>query len=250
MLISTRGSADLVAGTALSEDTQLIGSTYGGVAAFVLMSVVNFTIQAIPVMALLVLYAAILSSYSKSVITFQVPGKLNRAAGVLGLLAGIFLFFNQAEKAQAQILNKNAADTARKGKLTLAESMLKKLEHRLPESESYWVNYGDVLYQLKKYKEAGAALKKAQHFSSNPEHYFVSGSCYEKMGEYLLAESDYRTARFLQPGKFKYRMALMRVYLKVKNHAAAAVVARDIVELGPKVLSPEVSKYKRIAKKY
>jgi tetratricopeptide (TPR) repeat protein len=126
--------------------------------------------------------------------------------------------------------------------------MLKKLEHRLPESESYWVNYGNVLYQLKKYKEAGAALKKAQHFSSNPEHYFVSGSCQEKLGEYLLAESDYRTARFLQPGKFKYRMALMRVYLKVKNRSAAAMVARDILKLEPKIQSAEVSKYKNMAK--
>jgi len=240
------------------EEQQAISiCTYAGIVAFVVMSLFNFSMQAIPAACLFMLYISIYSvnysfrSHPRPMFLtggWHLSSSLRLGIGAGCIIGGVFICFYQTENVHADLKNKHAADLAAKGDLIGARTILQQLESVLPESESYWRNYGQVLFELKNYPEALMAFNRAKTFSSNPDLYFKSGLCHERSGNYSQAATDYLMAKNIQPARFKHRMALMNVYLKSRNAAAAGDMAQEILVLKPKIPSDKVRRYKSAAR--
>lgn len=231
-------------------------AAYAGVFGFACMSLFNFTIQAVPLLPLLMLYAAILCSHSiYTDSTFLWKFEVNTeakvyfkisSAGVLVVIAA-FLGIHEWRRANADYLNKRALILAKGGQLQAALKILAPLDTPLAMHESYWTNYASLLISVHDYNNALSKLEHAKSLTSAPELYMNSGHCYLRLKKYPEAVKEFSQAVLLQPSKFSYRSALMKSHLSTGNISQAIAVAKDIVSLKPKIPSKQVNVYKQKA---
>lgn len=223
-------------------------AAYAGIAAFSVMSVFNFTVQAIPVMGVFILYAAY------HITNVHVTGSKNNnrsfparpvaiTLSMVSLLACMVMLLSVT----AYIRNKIAHRTFKEGNRQEAIGMLVALENELKGAVYYWQHYGNLLYEQKKYDLAVDKFAKATAFSSDPDLYLRIGNCYYKTGEYTRAEAAYLLALNMVPNRFKPRYALMKLYLNRNDTAHVLHTAAELVALQPKVPSREVTIYKKEA---
>lgn len=95
------------------------------------------------------------------------------------------------------------------------------------------------------------ALFKYNHsklFTSDPEIYFKSGICYERLGNVDSAVSSYRQSAMLDPNKMKPRFALMRLYLKMADTVSAVRMAKEIISMPVKIATEQADRYQRRAR--
>lgn len=226
-------------------------AAYSGILIFSGMSVVNFTIQAIPVWCLFLFYVAVLNQYLPARI-FVIPSKVKykRLMGSLLILVGIYTFYLRLNEATAHRSNKLISNLLDPEDLNQASNLLSGLEKELSTSESYWRNYANILYQKKDYKTSLDKLHKAQIFTSSPSTYFLSGMCYTRLKQYSKASNSFEQAVFLEPNRFRPRYYLMNSAIKEEDIQKAITVARELIALKPKVPSPEVNWYKESASRF
>jgi O-antigen ligase len=223
---------------------------FAGVCAFTVMSLVNFTIQAIPVMGLFMMYAALISAPSQ----FQKKEKKNRpvASITLGIfLVVIALYFGitRAGTGMAQLKLKNTVSLRKQDNTGKTLAVMKSLEPQLATSEGYQQQYGKALMANEQYTQALVQFGEAARYTSLPDLYMNISRCYEKLGDTMKAENNYRLAMNIQPSRFAPRYALMQLYLRTGNMGKAEDMAKGIIQLKPKVPSKEVEFYKREALK-
>lgn len=234
--------------------TDQITAAYSGVVVFVCMSAVNFTIQAIPVWCIFLLYTAVLNRYLPAgnkiySETFKMKGHKGLTGGLL-ILAGAGICYFQFREASAQRINKIAGDPLQQKSTNQKLSLLSGLEQELSRSESYWRNYANTLYMNKNYRAALDKLKEAQKFTSSPNTYLLSGMCYTRLKQHHHAVSSFQQAVFLEPSRFKPRYYLMNSAIKAGDTEKAVIVARQLIALKPKIPSREVNRYKRSARQF
>ena len=223
-------------------------AAYAGIAAFSIMSIFNFTVQAIPVMGVFILYAAY---HITNVHVTRTPNN-NRSfpprpvaitLGMVSLLTCMIMLLSVTAYAR----NKMAHRTFKEGNRREAIKMLAALEGELKCAVYYWQHYGNLLYEQKKYNMAIDKYAKATAFSSDPDLYLRIGNCYYKTGEYPKAEAAYLLALNMVPNRFTPRYALMKLYLNRNDTAHVLHTAAELVALPPKVPSREVAIYKKEA---
>ncbi|MFM9826138.1 O-antigen ligase family protein [Flavobacterium sp.] len=227
--------------------------SYAGVIGFMAMSMVNFTIQNIPVMSLLTLYAAIICSMLEPI---QLPHylvfiKTNNAIKFLSktliITISLFLAYTLFGIAKADSQNKKASLLKKERHYEQALLIMPSLEPYLKDDSDYWKNYGNLYYQTHNYPVAIACLKKGKETDASPELYLGLGVCYEKLNQYPTAIAQYTQLIALHPSKFEYRYRLMNAYVQNKNIEKAIAVANEIITLKPKIPSKKVNQYKYAA---
>ena len=227
---------------------------YAGIVAFAVMSLVNFTVQAIPVMAVFVLYAAIItqvsvqdgsgtSGYLKAAFFQLKPGSL-KLLGCILIVFSLFLLSKQIPVIYAQWQTKKVSLLVQKRDYVRAIHLLKPLEKELYNSEGYLRLYAKALYGCKSYNEAIKKYQQAKAFTSSPEVYRQNAFCHIKTGDFLNAEKGLFTALYIEPNSFFTRDALLKLYLKAGATRAAKAMAQDIITLNPKIPSAKVDAYK------
>lgn len=228
--------------------------SYAGMVAFIGMSMVNSTIQIIPIMCLLIIYAAIICSKLEPIqlptyLSFLETNKsiplLTKTTIASGSLYVLYLLFGMAT---ADNLNKKAALLKKEEHYEQALQIMPDLAKNINSYSDYWKNYGVIHLEMQQYSKALYCLEKAKIWSSLPELYNGCGFCYEKLHQYPQAITEYETLVALYPSKFLYRMVLLRTYLKNKDTVKAIVLAQEIIQMKPKIPSEKVDRYKNICR--
>lgn len=229
-----------------------INMSFSGIMIFALMSSINFTMQAIPVMAMFIIYCSYLMIFTVTS-SKEIHLRTNKKNGILkvcyifiGMMV-IFIFINSIILVDAELSNKRADVLNQKGKRIQALKMMKNINQDLILNDSYWKNYGRILLNLNKYNEAINKFNEAKKRSSTPDLYLQSGFCYTKTKQYHKASIEYEKAVFLDPNKFLNRYLLVQSYIKTKDTTNIIFYAKSILDLPPKINSKQVTMYKQFA---
>lgn len=239
-------------------EQNMLYACYSGIVAFAFMSVVNFTIQAIPVMCLFVLYAAILTAMpcnrkaatnSRFAILSNhvLFNKVTRVAKATLILIACLCGFHVYTLANADRQQKIAIDLNRQGSSKKALTIMTALERKLSGYDSYWKSYGTINLQTKEYSVALSKFLRARELSSSPDIYLNIGYCFGKLGQYAEAVKAYEQAVLFDPGKFANRYRLMNACMQNSDTLKAVSTAQGIITLKPKIPSDKVKDYKNAA---
>lgn len=244
----------------LQDNVEIISKTkknifnlsYAGVVAFIGMSMVNSTIQIVPVMCMMIIYAAIICS---TLIPLPLPVKFSfieksKAISILYkslvIITSIYFLYLLFGMVIADKQNKKAKLLKESGYYEQALQIMYTLKPYLEEDSYYWENYGRIHFRAQNFQEAIVCFKKAQTLSALPSLFIGAGKNYEKLQQYSQAIKEYETLISLNPTKFSYRMLLLEAYLKNKDSAKAIKIAQRIIQLKPKIPSEKVNRYKNI----
>jgi O-antigen polymerase len=223
-------------------------TAHAGVVAFVVMALFNFTIEAVPVMCLFLIYSALLATVAGSRPVIKIVNKQKSwmlSAGIIAL--AMFIGISQLKLATASTDGQYAARLSKQGNNISALSLLSALENKLAGSVTYLSNYANALYADKKYAEAAEQLTKAIAIQSTPEMYVLLGYCYQATGKINDAVEKFKIARDMVPGRLLPRFALMQVYLNTNDTDNAKKIAAEVMSIQPKVISKETTFYKQEA---
>lgn len=225
-------------------------AAYSGIAAFAVMSIFNFTVQAIPVMCLFILYASVKISdvdYTFKTKPFFFPKKPMLVFTSLFIIAGVSVGVSQYSLMDEYALEKEAQTLAVNGQIQDAITIFASQQNKLNHYGYYWLHYTNALYANKQYALAAAQLQEALHYTSNPELYLLQGNCYFKLQRYSEAQAAYNTAKYIQPNHFAPRYALMKLYYYTKDSVNAIKTANEIIAMQPKTASETIDFYKKEA---
>ena len=221
-------------------------SAYAGVAAFGLMSFFNFTIQAIPVMALFVIYSGVICAHP-SLKRYAVNKKRHKVIGAFLIVAGSVVALITVTGVYYNLLNKDAKCEAAAGSFS---DSIEKLEHigdHLNTNNEYWMNYGNVLLAQHDYPSALAKFERAEALSSDPNLYMKSAQCRAACQDLLGAKNDLLIANCIDPNRISPKYALMQILLEMRDTAGSVSMAHDILTNIPKINSAKNVKYQQAA---
>lgn len=109
--------------------------------------------------------------------------------------------------------------------------------------------FGTALREAGRYNESNAMLRQGTKVSCDPVFYTLMGNNYRDLGAVAEAESAYRKAFVMLPGRMYPLYRLMKLYEADGQMQKAEEVARKIIAFRPKVDSPAVREMKNEAKK-
>ena len=220
--------------------TEITRAALSGCAAFALMSLFNFTIQAMPAYLVFILYAVItLQSRAKRRVSID-----RRIMGGFFMASGLVLLVFQGQLAQAYYQVKEAVVAEKNGNNQEAEALLKPLQNLLSTSDTYWQTYAATLFLSGRYAEATPLLERQKELAADPDTYLREGYCLQHLKKYTAAEAQFRMAKSILPGRLTPRYALMRLYTDEGDTTRALASAREILTIQPKTHSRTEEKYK------
>lgn len=109
--------------------------------------------------------------------------------------------------------------------------------------------FGTALREAGRYNESNAMLRLGTRVSCDPVFYTLMGNNYRDLGAVAEAESAYRKAFGMLPGRMYPLYRLMKLYEAEGQMRKAEEMARQIIAFRPKVDSPAVREMKNEAKK-
>ena len=109
--------------------------------------------------------------------------------------------------------------------------------------------FGTALREAGRYNESNAMLRQGTRVSCDPVFYTLMGNNYRDLGAVAEAESAYRKAFGMLPGRMYPLYRLMKLYEAEGQMRKAEEMARQIIAFRPKVDSPAVREMKSEAKK-
>lgn len=109
--------------------------------------------------------------------------------------------------------------------------------------------FGTALREAGRYNESNAMLRQGTRVSCAPVFYTLMGNNYRDLGAVAEAESAYRKAFGMLPGRMYPLYRLMKLYEAEGQMRKAEEMARQIIAFRPKVDSPAVREMKNEAKK-
>lgn len=232
------------------KDKELITSC-AAVVSFATMAMVNFTMQAIPVMCLFIIYCSIIASFHISEYTFIKSTNYKVVNYLLGfslMLISAFTIYKISNIAYADLTNKKANQLLKQGHKNEALNTIASIGDELKNDSNYWRNFANIQASLGNDSIALTLLKKAKENTSSPDVYAKAGFSYNRLKQYSNAVIEYQQAINLHPTRFAYRNALMNSYQELGDRTKVIVVAKDIIALKPKIPSAQVNRYKNAAK--
>lgn len=238
----------------IANKNNLAPLAYAGIVGFLVMSMFNFAIQVVPVMAVLILYTAIVCRHLNPICfsyksSFLQTKWLRISSKSFICLCSCYLLYSVVNITYADSQNKKASILKSNGQFKEALELMTKIEYWQQEESNYWKNLGNIHFLNRDYVAALKSLNRAKEVSSTPDLYLGSGICYYNQKLYAQAINQYTQLVLLHPSKFHYRFRLMTAYFKNKDTANTLIVAKGILDLKPKISSEKVTKYKKIAYK-
>ncbi len=219
-----------------------------GIIACTAMSLVNFTIQSIPVMSVVVVYAAILFCNDTTVGKAMPTGSYLRKAAATGLLiTGCWLGMKTVQLLRQHYTIGRVVQLAIKQQYTTALQTLQHLPAKAQQGEDYWRTTANLHYFSGNKAAAGAAYQQALQYTSAPEMYQQAGNCLLAQQQYSRAAAAYQTALHIQPNRFTPRYLLLCLYIQQQDSSKALRLAQDILQLEEKIPSEQTALYKRTA---
>lgn len=129
------------------------------------------------------------------------------------------------------------------------EDYCKKYED-LKAYPDFMFTFGSALREAGRYNESNAMLRQGTRVSCDPVFYTLMGNNYRDLGAVAEAESAYRKAFGMLPGRMYPLYRLMKLYEAEGRVHEAEEMARQITAFRPKVDSPAVREMKNEAKEF
>jgi len=225
-----------------------VTSAYAGVFAFAVMSMVNFTIQAVPAMAMFIIYSSILCAAAEFK-PVHIFAWARYPITIILTAIGLFISVSQTKQASSSIKSKQAYLLSQAGKNDPAIRNFKSLENSLTMSELYWSNYGFALFKEKKYSEALEKFKRAASLKSKPGTYLQMAMCYQKLGNSDSAIICNTFAKNMEPCRLMPVFSMMMLYRDKNDINNMVSMAKEIMTMPVKVRSRETDLFKMAANK-
>ena len=156
-------------------------TAFSAIGAVALMSVVNFTVQAIPLWMLLLTYSASVL-HNKEI---AIKGQSIKMYVILSVMCffSLWLSVGTYKNLIAQLNLKNASEYAKNKNYNRAIQILSKHSNYASTSESYFKILGELFLRQERYNDAISAFKQALKYSSSPRIYAGLAKSYLMVGE-------------------------------------------------------------------
>lgn len=221
---------------------------FSGICAFIVMSLVNFTTQAVPVWCLFLIFASLLSVNAVSIKQIHFNLFWTKTWALLIILMGLYLGVIQSLKAKGFMLIKKSEQLLKQGYAKEALIQMNAYVKYLDNSESFIQEYAKTLFANGNYFEAIVKYKEALCYTSSPDLFSNIGLCYQKIGNITDAKKSFKTAVYIVPNRFYARFQLMNLYVQNGDTINALNIAHTIDDMAIKVPSTEIDQYKNYAK--
>ena len=234
---------------------------FAGIVTFTIMCLFNFTVQALPLRALFIIYAGVCCVERKSILhldlaTFTKLPNLananifNKTPFRVGVTVfSLFLFFKLLTLSKAYSQCNTILETQNDLGSKEALQEMSSLKDDLIHSTYYLHGYANLLFRSKYYGAAIEKYNQALNYSSDPSIYMELGNCQSKKGRLTEAVMDYCIAAKIEPHFFAPRYGLMRLYGYKKDTTNEKIIAQEIIVMIPKKESKKVDYYKTEARK-
>ncbi len=235
----------------IDSEIQVIVSCIIGIIVLLFMSLVNFTITAVPIMCIFLLFASIISA-----------SKLNESEPVIMssfikkfftltfILMGLLLFYNNLTTAFYQRKITTAINYAKDKEYANAFSVLETIPIRYQKNVNFYQSLSNLYYLNNQKDKALEVYEKSNLLYSSPLLYQQIGDCYFAQKGYSNAIQNYEMAKNIQPNRFTPRYLLLKVYIEQKDKINALKYANEIVLLDEKVPSSTTNSIKKIAQQF
>ena len=229
-------------------DETLIVSSLTGILLVFFMSLINFTVTAVPVMCMFIFYASTITSLSgKKCTSVIVAPTLKRIFAVSLIISALVISYKSTVAAYQQTKIKSADDAAKHKDFEGALKILKTLPTQGQVHENYHQILANVLYAMNNKSAALAVYQDATYYYSSPDLYQQLGNCFFANKDYKQAIRNYEIAKYIQPNRFAPRHLLLRTYVELKDKRNAINIAREIIEMDEKIPSRETALYRKSA---
>ena len=108
----------------------------------------------------------------------------------------------------------------------------------------FLIEYGQALSQTDRYEDSIAVLREVLQSVSAPVIYNIIGKNYQAMGEYKLAEQNFRKAHYMTPSLVYPNYLLANLYHEMGLHDKTLQCARQVITQKPKKESKETQEMK------
>lgn len=116
------------------------------------------------------------------------------------------------------------------------------------DNPQFLFDFAKTLRENKRYRDSNAILRFGIQVSADPMFYVIMGNNYGDEGFYDDAESAYKKAFAIMPNRLYPLYKLMLMYRDNNDTCKAKNVAKQIMELKPKIKSPATDEMKQNAK--
>ncbi len=218
---------------------------YPAIVAFFIMSIFNFTVQAIPAMALFVVYTGLISTHVQRqglLPELILPGFAKVPIGILLVTLGLYIGYTNVRLAINSVEGREAASLVTPSTIQAAISKFETIREPY-QSDFYLANYSTALFVRKDYKLALQTLQAAISMKSYPFLYLQMGACYQRLGKLDSALAAYTMAKNIIPNRIAPWFALMNVYKATGDTAHAVMTAIHISHMQVTAKSKETDFY-------
>lgn len=221
-----------------------------GIAIWLAMSMTNFTIQAVPVMAVFMLNAAIVISYIPQRAVSPKNNVLGYLSGITLIILSILIFQNMNTRYIAFVVQKESLLLIEKNKTDKAIVRLETITKDLSDCESYY-NLGLSAYLRNgDYENAYDTFQKGQQFTSNHQFYMNGGIACEMLNRDQEAEQAYIFVSNMIPNHLASKYRLMLLLAKQGKKREAIEMAVIIYKTETKSSSEQTKYYKEVANQF
>jgi O-antigen polymerase len=219
-----------------------------GVLAFILMSVVNFTIQAIPLMPVLMTYTAVICLQTKFNNSKMMMYNFTKPVfGLLLIVVGIGIFSSQISRAAAFAKINTAGILIKENNNEEALQILLPLKKSMEHEIFYSTTLGKAYVNQKKIQQALYQFQRSSQFSSSPALLANICNCQLKLKQYDKALATLQTASNMVPNRLTPKYCLMKTYMEINDTTNAHKMAVVLIAMKPKGISKNAAKFKQEA---
>lgn len=230
---------------------QKIAITSGvAVVSLFCMSFMNFTILAVPVMLLFVLFSSLILSLTSEVGSTISPKYFLKYSPILLIFTGVFFLFNSISTTYYQKKIRDAVNLGVDKDYNTALAILESIPEGYRQTGDYYQTLAHVFYYSKDNENARVSYENASEFMSTPELYQQIGNSYSEVRNSNMAIEKYEIAKNIQPNRFTPRFLLLTEFIKMKDSSNAVRLANEIVSMEVKVPSQKIDMYKKVSRDF
>lgn len=218
-----------------------------GILVFLGMSMVNFTINAVPVMLLFLFYSAVVINKASEDKVLEVSQVYKvfyyRLASIIATVCLVITLKQASLFFQVGKMIKFNAEKDYQSAFNIGGQ----LREGPPWTSRFWAECGYAAFQLNKYKIAAQCFTKAVTTTANPEYFMMLSDAHLKYKSLNHAITGYEIASNIQPHKLRPRYSLIQLNLYRHDTTAATKYAKEILQIVPKVNNEKAAFYKKEA---
>lgn len=217
------------------------------IAAFFIMSFVNFIYSSIQPWVVMLAYASIVLSSKDILINRQYRGNKFICKGVF-LTCSVLLYFHIPLICSQLQLEQYQKRTSQKDGIDIFKAEL--LSEHIGTSEAYFCFMNKQYTQLGMHEKALQCITNAMEYTSDPSVYFSAFDCYVRMGKTREGIPYIKAISKMLPQNLTSRLVLLKWYDQEQKYKEAFSMAEEIANMNLKVENARSNSIKLYAIEY